>query len=62
MILRILESPWNLEDQESLDEFENRFKKVLKYDNIKIKGNKKNYQVVIKFKTAKEMEDWIDNL
>jgi len=52
----------NLEDQESLDEFENRFKKVLKYDNIKIKGNKKNYQVVIKFKTAKEMEDWIDNL
>ena len=54
--------PLNLEDQESLDEFENRFKKVLKYDNIKIKGNKKNYQVVIKFKTAKEMEDWIDNL
>ncbi|MFA7142042.1 MAG: ParB/RepB/Spo0J family partition protein [Candidatus Paceibacterota bacterium] len=52
----------NLRDSACLLEFENRFKKVLKYDNIKIKTNKKNYQVVISFKSEKELEGFVDNL
>jgi|LSQX01.1.fsa_nt_gb ParB family chromosome partitioning protein len=52
----------SIRDNAYLEECENRFKQFFKYDNVKVKNNNKNYQVIINFKSEKEMENYLKNL
>lgn len=52
----------SLKDKAYLEEFENRFKEVFKYDNLKVKNSNKNYQVVLNFKSEEEMDGFMKNL
>lgn len=52
----------SVKDRTYLEEFENRFKQILKYDNLKVMNNNKNYQIVINFKSEEEMENWMKKL
>lgn len=52
----------SVKDRTYLEEFENRFKQVLRYDNLKVTNNNKNYQIVISFKSEEEMENWMKKL
>ncbi|MDD3032585.1 MAG: ParB/RepB/Spo0J family partition protein, partial [Candidatus Pacebacteria bacterium] len=52
----------SVKDAAYLEEFENKFKEVFKFKDIKVRNNNKNYQVVINFKSEGEMEDYLNSL
>ena len=52
----------SLKDTAYLEEFENKFREVFKYKDIKVKNNNKNYQVVINFKSEGEMDEYLKSL
>lgn len=52
----------SLKDRTYLERFENQFREVFKYKDIKVKNSNKNYQVVINFKSEGEMEDYLRSL
>ncbi|MDD4662197.1 MAG: hypothetical protein PHG24_02865, partial [Candidatus Pacebacteria bacterium] len=49
-------------DLAQIEEFENRFKKAFKYDNVKVKNNNNNYQVVLNFKSKEELDGFMNEL
>ncbi|MDD4358785.1 MAG: ParB/RepB/Spo0J family partition protein [Candidatus Pacebacteria bacterium] len=52
----------SIKDRAYLEEFENKFKEAFKFDNVKVKNNSKNYQVILNFKSEQEMKGFMDNL
>ena len=52
----------SIKDTAYLEEFENKFKEIFRFNDIKVKNSSKNYQVVLNFKSEDEMKGFMENL
>ena len=49
-------------DKVVMEQYENTFKTFFEHENIKVKGGKKGYQVMLNFKDEEDMKKWMKGL
>ena len=49
-------------DKVVIEQYENTFKTFFEHENIKVKGGKKGYQVMLNFKDEEDMKKWMKGL